>query len=247
MSEAAVLREERDGILVVTLNRPAVRNAIDGELSLGLAGALDELDARDDLRVAVVTGAAGTFCAGMDLKAFAGAPRSVPAAALDRLVRRTTVKPVVAAVEGFAVGGGLELLATLDLVVAARDARFGLPEVRHSLVPAGGGLVLLPERLPRGLVVEMGLTGGMVGAERLHEVGFVVRLAERGAALDCALGLADEIAANGPLAVAGVKRLLAAPTWELQDEIVDAVNSSADADEGVRAFAEKRAPRWTGR
>ena len=247
MSEAAVLREERDGILVATLNRPSVRNAIDEELSRGLAAALDELDARDDLRVAVVAGAGGTFCAGMDLKAFEGEPRAVPAAALDRLVRRSTAKPVVAAVEGFAVGGGLELLATCDLVVAARDARVGLPEVRHSLVPSGGGLVRLPDRLPRGVVAEMGLIGGMVGAERLYELGFVARLAEPGAALERALALAAEVAANGPLAVAGVKRVLTAPTWELQDEVVESVNGSSDAAEGVRAFVEKRAPRWRGR
>ena len=243
----SVRRENRDGILVVTLDRPAVRNAIDDSLSLGVAAALDELDARDDLRVCVLTGAGGTFCAGMDLKAFAGLPRGVPAAALDRLVRRSTTKPVVAAVEGFAVGGGLELLATCDLVVAARDAKFGLPEVRHSLVPAGGGLVRLPEQLPCGLVMEMGLTGALVGALRMHEVGFIARLTEPAAALRGALALAGEIAANGPLAVAGVKRLLAAPTWELQDEIVAAVNGSADADEGVRAFIEKRPPRWQGR
>jgi enoyl-CoA hydratase len=243
----SVHAEERDGVLVVVLDRPAARNAIDEDLSLGLASALDELDARDDLHVGVVTGAGGSFCAGMDLKAWPSRPRSEAAQALDRLVRRTAVKPVVAAVEGAAVGGGLELLATFDLVVAARDARFGLPEVRWSLVPSGGALVRLPQQLPPGVVAEMALTGALVDAARLHELGWVARLTEPGGALDGALALASVIAANGPLAVAGIKRVLGAPSWATQDEAVASVNESADAAEGVRAFVEKRAPRWGGR
>jgi enoyl-CoA hydratase len=242
----AISRTEGSGVLIVTLDRPAARNAIDEELSLGLAGALEDLDARDDLRSAVVTGAAGSFCAGMDLKVWQGRPREESAQALNRLVRRTTVKPVIAAVEGSAVGGGLELLASFDLVVAARDARFGLPEVRWSLVPAGGALVRLPDQLPRAVVTEMALTGGLVGAERMYELGWLARLCEPGGALDEALALAAMIAANGPNAVTAIKRVLAAPgdRWAAQDEAVAVVNDSADAAEGVRAFLQKRPPRW---
>ena len=244
--------DERDGILLVTLNRPAVRNAIDEALSRGYAEALAQLDRRDDLAAAVVTGAGGSFCAGMDLRAFADAAASAPA--LARVVRATTAKPLIAAVEGFAVGGGLELALTCDLIVAARDARLGLPEVRHSLVPAGGGLVRLPERLPAGVALELALTGDLLDAPRLHALGLVNRLAEPGGALEAALAMAARIAANGPLAVAGSRRIVrealassGAPAWALQDAVVGEVNGSADAREGVRAFAEKRSPVWTGR
>jgi enoyl-CoA hydratase len=246
----AVTVADRGTVRVVTLDRAHARNAIDDELAESLRAALDELDAREDLSVAVITGAGGTFCAGMDLKAFAERPREDAARALALVVRRETAKPVIAAVEGHAVGGGCELAAACDLVVAARNALFGLPEVRRSLLPAGGGLLRLPRRLPFGVVMELGLTGRPLDAERLHALGFVARLSDPGAALDEALALAEEIVPNGPLAVAATKQLLwegATADWERQDRLVDAVNNSDDAQEGVRSFVEKRAPRWQGR
>ena len=196
----------------------------------------------------MVTGAGGHFCAGMDLKAWEHRPRAEADAALDRLVRRTTAKPVIGAVEGAAVGGGLELLATFDVVVAARTAAFALPEVRWSLVPSGGALVRLPDVLPRGIVAELALSGQPIAAPRLHELGFVSRLAEDGGALVAACALAATIAANGPQAVAAIKRVLNTPgdRWAAQDEAVALVNESPDAREGIRAFVEKRAPRWGG-
>jgi enoyl-CoA hydratase len=244
--------DDRGAVRVVTLDRPAARNAIDDALAERLHTALAELDTREDLRAAVITGAGGTFCAGMDLKAFADRPRDDAARALALVVRSRARKPVIAAVEGHAVGGGFELAATCDLVVAARDASFGLPEVRRSLVPAGGGLLRLPERLPFSVVMELALTGRPVGAERLHALGLVAQLADPGEALDAGIALAEEIAANGPLAVAAIKDLLWAgvegeEAWAHQDTLVAAVNASEDAAEGVRSFLEKRAPRWSGR
>jgi enoyl-CoA hydratase len=244
----AVVTEERDGTLLVTLARPHARNAIDGELSEGVAAALELLDARADLRVAILTGAGGTFCSGMDLRAWNGRPAEAEVA-LDRLVRARPRKPVIAAVEGYAVGGGLELALTHDLVVAARDAQFGVPEVRRALVPSGGALLRLPERLPFGVAMDLALTGDMVGAERLHALGLVSRLAEPGGALDAALAVAATIGANGPQAVRESKALLRArldpaddAAWTRQAELTRRTNASADAHEGIAAFLEKRAP-----
>jgi enoyl-CoA hydratase len=250
-----VLTEARADVLVVTLDRPRVRNAIDLETIDGLETALDRLDGDPALRAGVLTGASGTFCAGMDLKAFAAVQDdSVAENALARIVRRTTRRPLIAAVEGFAVGGGCELALACDLIVAASDASFGLPEVRHSLVPSGGGLLRLPRRLPFGLAMEMALTGAMMGADRAFEHGLVNRLVAPGAALDAALALAAEVAANGPLALTAIKALVwgqldqtSEQYWAAQDRVLPAVNSSHDAREGVRAFTEKRAPVWEGR
>jgi enoyl-CoA hydratase len=246
----AVRCEERDRILVITLDRPAVRNAIDEELSIGYAEAIADLDRRDDLAAAVVTGAGGTFCAGMDLKAFAPRPAEASERALARVVRTAPAKPLLAAIEGFAVGGGCELALVCDIVVAARDAVFGLPEVRHGLVPAGGGILRLPARIAFGVALEMALTGDLVDAARLHELGLVNRLTEPGAALDGALELAGRIADNAPLAVGAIRRFMwerAAAEWEAQEALVREVNASRDAREGIAAFAEKRRPVWSGR
>jgi enoyl-CoA hydratase len=252
-TEGPVTVAELDGVRLVTLNRPAARNAIDVGLSEGFAAALAELDAREDLTAAVVTGASGTFCAGMDLKAFAGVDRATVEQALARMVRWTARKPVIAAVEGFAVGGGCELALACDLIVCARDARLGVPEVRHGLVPAGGALMRLPQRLPFGVVMEMALTGDLLDAERLHVLGLVNRLADPGHAVDVAVELARSVVANAPLAVAASKRLLwnqrdwpAEEAWDNQDAVVRGVNASEDAREGIRAFAERRPPQWSG-
>ena len=247
----AVQTAEVDGVLVITLNRPEVRNAIDSALSLGVLAALRALDADKDLRVGVLTGAGGTFCAGMDLKAFAasGLPKGI-----DDVLRHGCRKPLVAAIEGVAVGGGLELALIADLLVAARDARLGSPEVKFGLFPGGGALLRLPRHLPQSIVTELALTGEPLSAESAFAHGLVVRLCEPGHALDTALELARAIARNAPLGVDAALRLLRmAPgrteedLWAEQRRLVDAVFHSEDAQEGARAFAEKRPPQWSGR
>jgi enoyl-CoA hydratase len=247
----AVLTSVRARILVITLNRPHVKNAIDSALSLGLADALAALDADDALRVGVLTGAGDSFCAGLDLKAFASA--GLPDG-IDDLLRTGCRKPLIAAVEGVAVGGGLELALLADLLVASTDAVFGSPEVRFGLFPAGGALLRLPRHLPQSVVAEMALTGAPLAAQAALEHGLVVRLCETGQTLAQALDLAAAVAANAPLGVEAATRLLRrAPgrtedeLWAEQRALVETVFRSEDAGEGARAFAEKRAPDWSGR
>jgi enoyl-CoA hydratase len=249
---ADAVRTSRDeAVLVITLQRPEVKNAIDSAMSLGILAALAELDGDDNLRVGVLTGAGGTFCSGMDLKAFArdGLPERV-----DDIFRNGCRKPLIAAIEGVAVGGGLELALIADLLVASSDARFGSPEVTFGLFPGGGALLRLPRSLPQSVVSEMALTGEPLSAESALQHGLIVRMCDPGHALDSALELAARIARNAPLGVQAVKRLVRlAPggtedeLWPVQRELVDAVFHSADAQEGARAFAEKRPARWTGR
>jgi len=255
MSHAVVAETPGDGTLVITINRPAARNAITQEVSLAIAAALERLDADDDLAVGIITGAAGTFSAGMDLKAFVRGERShVPGRGFAGIAEHTAAKPVIAAVEGYALAGGFEIVLACDLVVAGRGATFGLPEVRRGLVASGGGLLRLPHRVPYHLAMELALLGSHVGAPRLHELGLVNRLVEDGAALATARELAAAVAANGPLAVAATKRIIQeSPDWPAdeafarQHRIARPVAESADAHEGALAFAEKRAPRWRGR
>ena len=250
-----VLVEERPGVLVITLNRPQAKNAVNLAVSEAVVAALDVLDERADLSVAVITGAGGTFCAGMDLKAFLRGERpSIPGRGFAGITERPPRKPVIAAVEGYALAGGCEIVLACDLVVAARGSTFGIPEVKRGLIAAAGGLQRLPERIPRNVAMELALTGDFVPAERLHELGLVNHLTETGGALQAAVDLADRIAANGPLAVAASKRIMTEyvtwphdDRWTAQRAISDAVNSSDDAKEGARAFAEKRAPVWQGR
>ena len=177
----------------------------------GVAAALDRLDGDDGLRVGVLTGAGGTFCAGMDLKAFVAGERPfVGGRGFAGIVRRPPAKPLIAAVEGWAVAGGFEIALACDLIVAARDARFGIPEVKRGLVAAGGALIRLPRRIPYHLAMELALTGDPIDAERAHAIGLVARLTEPGGAVAAARELAATIAANGPLAVAATKRILTA-------------------------------------
>lgn len=255
-SEDCLLLEQRGQVLVLTLNRPEVRNAIDKPLADAIAAALDELDADDTLSVGIIAGAGRGFCAGMDLKAF-GATGERPWSG-DRgfagIVRRSSDKPLIAAVEGFAVAGGFEIALACDLIVAARGTKLGVPEVRRGLVAAGGALRRLPRILPAAFATELALTGELTTADRLHELGAIARLTEPGEALDGALVLAAEIAANGPLAVRATKTILRdqwswddAEFWTQQEERVGPVMASDDAREGARAFTEKRAPEWRGR
>jgi len=253
--ESSVLTERRDGVLLITLNRPDARNAVNLAVAEGIAVALDELDGDDTLSVGVLTGAGKGFCAGMDLKAFVSGQRPwVADRGFAGIVRRPPVKPLIAAIEGFAVAGGLEIALSCDLIVAARGAKLGVPEVKRSLVAAGGALLRLPRRIPYHAAMELALTGDPITAERAAELGLVNRLAEPGGAVEEAARLAGEIAVNAPLALVASKRILqeqhdwsAVEMWDAQSAISDPVFVSEDAREGATAFAEKRPPVWRGR
>jgi enoyl-CoA hydratase len=257
MSDAqpAVLTERRDGVLVITINRPEVRNAVDGAVAAGIAGALDTLDAEDDLRLGILTGAGGFFCAGMDLGAFVkGESPWFGDRGFAGIAQRSARKPLIAAIEGFAVAGGFEVALACDLIVAAKGAKLGIPEAKRSLVAAGGALLHLPKRMPYHAVMELALTGDPWPAERFHALGVVNRLAEPGAAVDEALALAAQIARNGPLALAASKEIVqkqfdwtASDQWAKQGAISGPVFASDDAREGASAFKEKRDPVWRGR
>jgi enoyl-CoA hydratase len=251
----AVLTERRENVLLITLNRPEARNAVNLAMAEGIASALDELDDDSSLSVGVLTGAGKGFCAGMDLKAFVSGGRPwVGDRGFAGIVRRASRKPLIAAIEGFAVAGGLEVALACDLIVASRGAKLGIPEVKRSLVAAGGALLRLPKRIPYHLAMELALTGDPITAERAFEVGLVNRLADAGEAADVAVELAQQIAANAPLALIASKRILEEQSdwsrgqmWEAQSAISEPVFNSEDAREGATAFAEKRAPVWRGR
>lgn len=251
--EPSVLTEQRDRILIITINRPHAKNAINAEVSQGLAAAMDRLDGDPGLSVAVVTGAGGSFCAGMDLKAFTRGENVVVNGRGLGFTEGPPVKPLIAAVEGYALAGGTELALATDLIVAATDSAFGIPEVKRGLVAAGGGLLRLPQRIPPAIAMELALTGEQLPAERAHALGLVNALAEPGAVLEAAIGLAEKITANGPLAVAATKRIIVESrgwspetAFAEQNKIAIPVLTSNDAKEGATAFAEKRPPRWTG-
>jgi enoyl-CoA hydratase len=253
MSEP-VLIAQHNATLVITINRPRQRHAVNRAVSLAIAAALDDLDRRLDLRVGVLTGQDGTFCSGMDLKAFVDGERpELEGRGFGGLTEAPPKKPLIAAVEGYALAGGCELALACDLIVAAEDAWFGLPEVCRGLVAGSGGLVRLRQRIPPAIALEYALTGERISASVAHGWGLVNRLVTSGGALAEALKLADRIAANAPLSVAASKRIMnEAPSWspheiwERQRPLVEAVLASSDAQEGARAFAEKRDPVWRG-
>lgn len=251
---STVLVDVRDNIQIMTLSNPEARNAATLEMAEAMAAALDELDRNPALQVGIVTGTGGTFCAGMDLKGFLQGKRpSIAGRGFCGLTQKPPQKPLIAAVEGYALAGGCEMALACDLIVASRSARFGLPEVKRGLAAAAGGLLRLPRRLPYHIAMECILTGDMLGAERAHAHGLVNRLAEPGAALEQALQLAGAVAANGPLALIASKRVAQesadwpqAEMFERQAAIVAPVFASQDAREGAAAFAEKRKPVWRG-
>lgn len=250
-----VLLERDGGILTITMNRPQARNAADGALARAVADALDLLDSDVELRLAILTGAGGTFCAGMDLKAFlTGDTPDIPGRGFAGITACPPQKPVIAAIEGYALAGGCEVALACDMIVAARDAKFGLPETKRGLVAGAGGLFRLPQRIPTNIAMQYALTGDQFGAEEAARWGLVNILTESGGALTAARELAARIVANGPLAVWTTKQIIAesadwpaAERWEHQRSLLETVFTSADATEGARAFAEKRPPVWTGR
>lgn len=255
MSVVLVEKVLDDRALLITLNRPEARNAVNGEVARALAGILDDLDADPTLQLAILQGAGAGFSAGMDLKAFLeGDLPGFEDRGFGGFATRGPRKPLIAAIEGFAVAGGLEMALACDLIVAASDAKLGLPEVKRSLIAAGGGLLRLAQRIPYHVAVELALTGDHIPAERLYQVGLLNRLAEPGKALDEALALAAQLVDNAPLALEGSKYVLERAAdwgmdegWRQQEEVMLRVNGSEDAREGATAFAERRAPVWRGR
>ena len=249
-----VLVEHIDGLVIVTINRPEQRNAVNRAVSYGVCEAMDELDRNPDLRVGILTGAGGTFCSGMDLKAFLrGEQTRVEGRGILGMAFTPPRKPVIAAVEGYALAGGFEAMLCCDLVVAARNAQFGIPEVKRGLAAAAGGLLRLPRLIPQRIAMEMALTGDMFSAERLYQHGLINTLTDPGAALDEAKKLARRIIANAPMSLAASKRVIVeqrdwsiAEMFERQEAITRPVLNSKDAREGAGAFAEKRPAVWKG-
>ena len=251
MSE--VLTEVEDGILIVTINRPEAKNAMTMAAAQGISAAMDRLEAEGDLRVAILTGAGGTFCSGMDLKGFLRGERpSVEGRGFGALSQWTPSKPVIAAVDGYALAGGMELALSCDLIVANAGAKFGIPEAKRGLAAAAGGLIKLPRQIPPRIAMELALTGDFIDAARAYALGFVNRVVD-GPAIDGAKELARRIAENGPLAVAATKQVVRNSflwsddeMWDKQQAILGNLFATNDAREGATAFAEKRKPNWTG-
>jgi enoyl-CoA hydratase len=255
MSEAAeVLTEVEDGILIVTINRPEAKNAMNKAAAEGIAAAMDRLKAEDGLRCAILTGAGGTFCSGMDLKGFLrGESPSIPGRGFGGLSQWTPKKPVIAAVDGYALAGGMELALSCDLIVANAGSKFGIPEAKRGLAAAAGGLIKLPRQIPPRIAMELALTGDFIDAKRAYELGFINRIVE-GPAIDGAKELARRIAENGPLALIASKAIVReshewtdADMWDKQAVHIAPVFTSQDAREGAAAFAEKRKPNWQGK
>lgn len=250
----AVRTEVADGIAVITIDRPQVRNAVNGEVARGMAAAIEDFDSRGDVSVLVLTGAGGTFSAGMDLKGFlAGDSPLAAGRGFGGIVEKPPVKPVIAAVEGYALAGGFELVLACDLVVASEEAKFGLPEVRRGLVAGAGGLLRLPHRIPYHFAMEIALTGEHFSAARLAAAGLINKLVPAGEALSAAKDLAHKVALGAPLALAATKRVIVeSPDWSAdeafakQGEIITPIFGSKDAMEGSMAFAQKRPPVWRG-
>ena len=255
MSEAPeVLTEVEDGVLIITMNRPEAKNAMNKAQAEGISAAMDRLEADNDLRCAILTGAGGTFCSGMDLKGFLRGERpSIEGRGFGGLTEWTPSKPVIAAIDGYALAGGMELAMSCDLIVCNSGAKFGIPEAKRGLAAAAGGLIKLPRQIPPRIAMELALTGDFVDAKRAYELGFVNRIVD-GPALEGALELAKAVAANGPLALIASKAVIRqshtwsdAEMWQKQAGIVMPVFASEDAREGAAAFAEKRKPNWQGK
>lgn len=251
----SVLVDVQDGVGIITLNRPEAKNALNLDVATRVADAVDRFEADDSVVAMVLTGAGGSFCSGMDLKAFTRGERpSIPGRGLCGITEQSPDKPLIAAVEGYALAGGCEMALACDIIVAAKTAKFGIPEVRRGLVAAAGGVLKLAKTMPYGAAMELALTGDFIDAQRAHELGIVTRVAEDGEAMSDALALAKRIAKNAPLAVKASKQLVAGSVkWTDKDllawqaKLLAPVMTSEDAIEGATAFAEKREPAWKGR
>ena len=248
MSEAPeVLTEVEDGVLIVTMNRPEAKNAMNKGQCEGIAAAMDRLEADNDLRCAILTGSGGTFCSGMDLKGFLRGERpSIEGRGFGGLTEWTPSKPVIAAVDGYALAGGMELALSCDLIVANANSKFGIPEAKRGLAAAAGGLIKLPRQIPPRIAMELALTGDFIDAKRAYELGFINRIVD-GPAIEGAKELARAVAANGPLALIASKAIIRdshswsdEEMWKKQASYIAPVFSSEDAREGMAAFAEKR-------
>ncbi len=255
MSEQGeVLTVVDGGVLIVTINRPEAKNAMNKAAAEGISAAMDRLEADDTLRCAILTGAGGTFCSGMDLKGFLrGESPVVEGRGFGGLSQWTPKKPVIAAVDGYALAGGMELALSCDLIVAHSGAKFGIPEAKRGLAAAGGGLIKLPRQIPPRIAMELALTGDFIDAARAYELGFINRITE-GPALIAAKDLAARIAENGPLSLIASKAIIRdshewteAEMWDKQGAYIAPVFMSQDAREGASAFAEKRKPNWQGK
>lgn len=255
MTAPEALTEVADDVLIITINRPEQRNAMTKNAAEQIAAALIRLDHDPSLAVGIITGGRDTFCAGMDLKRFQLGERPVvEGRGFGGLVTAPPRKPLIAAVEGWALGGGFEMVLAADLVVAGESARFGLPEVKRGLMARAGGVIRVPRVLPRAVALELLMTGEPMDANTAERFGLVNRVTPTGEAIDGALDLARVISSNAPLAVRASKALANdSRLWsddemfDRQLEYTDPVFASQDAKEGPAAFAERRPPRWTGR
>ena len=248
-------RERRGHTEILRLNRPEERNAINPETSAAIEAALDEIEADPDVWCAIITGTGPVFCAGADLKVIAsggGIDIMTKRGGFAGLVEREVTKPLIAAVNGSALAGGFEIVLACDFVVAADDAKFGLPEVQRGLLAAAGGPIRLAQRLPLALALELTVLGEPIDASRAYDLGLVNRVVAAPDVLAAALGIADRIIANSPTAVRGARTLVRgaadatdAEAWELGRRVMREVGASPDGLEGATAFVEKRAPVWS--
>ncbi|AOW93846.1 enoyl-CoA hydratase [Rhodococcus sp. WMMA185] len=259
-TEPAALWERRGGVGIITLNRPTAMNAVNAALSTAVGTLLEKADSDPDVRVVVITGSGRAFCAGADLKALAAGENTAadghPEWGFAGYAQHWISKPTIAAVNGFALGGGTELVLASDLAVVDEEAKLGLPEVKRGLFAAAGGVIRLQQQIPKKIALEIALTGEPITAAQAREWGLVNRVAPAGTSFEAALDLAEQIAGNAPLSVRESKAMIhrtasksdwGAEVWEANTAAIATVFASADAIEGPTAFAEKRPPIWQGR